>query len=204
MHPSILYHITISLSPRGGFKVWERGCTNPRWRLFSSTASADARGRSRPRVAPGVVSQLIGPVRRSESRVVSDGRGCGTPRWTWRSTRTTAALDGHELLARASSRQQNSKTLRRILFVKRKRSNATSRRSTSQKARRNLCMDRRQSEARICSARGMQLLTAAMFEARLRSREASPEVGRKKTRALLPSDYSGFLSTNLRRCFPAA
>ena len=160
------------------------GARFPRWRLFSSTASAGARGRSRPRVAPGVVSQLIGPVRRSEFRVVSDGRGCGTPRWTWRSTRTTAALDGHELLARASSRQQNSKTLRRILFVKRKPNNGSVSRNTSQKERRILCMDRRQSEARICSARGMQLLTAAMFEARLRGREASPEVGRKKTRVV--------------------
>ena len=168
----------------------EWGFTFPRWRLFSSTASADARGRSRPRVAPGVVSQLIGPVRRSESRVVSDGRGCGTPRWTWRSTRTTAALDGHELLARAPSRQLHAKTLHRILFVKRKPSNGRPSRRSSQRARRNLCSVRRQIEVRICSARGMQLLTAAMFEARLRDREASPEVGRKKTRVVRRQEES--------------
>ena len=101
---------------------------------FPRASSAGARGRSRPRVAPGVVSQLIGPVRRSESRVVSDGRGCGTPRWTWRSTRTTAALDGHELLARASSRQHTSKTLRGILFVKRKRNNGSASGNASQRS----------------------------------------------------------------------
>ena len=45
----------------------------------------------------------------------------------------------------------------------------------------NLCMDRRQSEARICSARGMRLLTAANSEARWRKREASPETAARES-----------------------
>ena len=46
-----------------------------------------------------------------------------------------------------------------------------------------LCMDRRQSEARICSARGMRLLTAANSEARLRN--ASTSTQNRKWKSLL-------------------
>ena len=66
----------------------------------------------------------------------------------------------------------------------------------------NPWMDRRQSEARICSARGMRLLTAANSEARLRKREASPETAARESRALLTSDYGTLAGGGLRRCFP--
>ena len=66
----------------------------------------------------------------------------------------------------------------------------------------NLCMDRRQSEARICSARGMRLLTAANSEARLRKREASPETAARESPVVRRQEGSGLAGGGLRRCFP--
>ena len=191
------------------FKVEEqtdRQCfTNPRWRLFSSTSGEDARGLSRPREASGEAAPRERSVLRRQADISlawRDSRLCflrpvslsdSSLRWTGKSC-CRGQLPG-------------SITRKRYIgfWCAPRDYSMGARQKSPQKGPVTIpCMDRPQSEARICSARGLRLLPMANFEARLRDGEASPETAPRETRALLPSDYGTLAGSGLRGCFPIA